>query len=115
MKLDFVKTFVAIALSALTAYFISTVDNSEFGSLIPIVVGIEGIITLIAALGLKISWMRTMANVKIASWIFYIAFAILNFYFAKKGVGIPAFIITNGIILLIYILLEYSLIKANKE
>lgn len=115
MKLDIIKTFVAVLLGAIATYIISLVNNDVSGMLFPIVAGIESVVILIAALGLKVDWLRTMANIKISSWVFFFLLFVLNFIFAKRGVSVSAFVITNGILIAIFILLFYSLIKANKK
>ena len=115
MKFNIVKTIIAIAASLLIAYAMYAYDKSGNGWLLPIVTFIESAVLLTCALGIKFEWLRTMANIKITSWIFFAICLIMNIIFAGRAFGVPAFIIANGAIVLVAILIIYSLTKANKE
>lgn len=114
MKFDIVKTIIAVAASALIAYGMYTWCISDKGYLLSIVSSVEIAILLISAIGIKIEWLRSMANVKIVSWIFFVAVLTINIIFSRNEFSTPAFIITNGCTLLLFMLISYSLIKANK-
>lgn len=115
MKLDIVKTIIAFAMSLLIAYGMYAFDASEHGWLLPSVSFVVMLLFLVSALGLKIEWMRSMVNVKIVSWLFVIIGLVVNIIFSRSNFDIPAFIISNGCISLLFLLLAYSLIKANKN
>lgn len=114
MKLDVVKTVIAVALSLLVAYGMYAFDASEHGWLLPGVTFVEMLLFLITALGLKIEWLRTMANIKIVAWVFFLIGLIANIIFSRFNFDVAAFILTNGCVSLIFALLVYSLAKANK-
>ncbi len=115
MKFNFVKALVAVALSALLAYALYSLDKSDNGLLLPIGGGILYLMTLVTALGINVTGVRSMANAKIVAWIFFFIFLVLNFIFSRSGFNVPTFIIVNGFILLVFILITYSLLKASKE
>lgn len=115
MKFNVVKTIIALAASLLVAYAMYAWDKSGNGWFLPVVAFIESGLLLTCALGIKFEWLRSMANIKITSWIFFIICVVMNVIFAGKPFSIPNFIISNGTVLLIASLIIYSLAKANKE
>lgn len=115
MKLDVVKTAVAVLLGALVAYMLSFCGVFAFVPTLPLICGIEFSIILTVALGLELSWMRTMANIRIVSWLFFVALLALNLILAFVCLSMPFFIIANGFATLIYILIVYSLGKNAKK
>lgn len=115
MKLELIKSFVAVAISALLGYALYSWCDNENGVLLSVGGGLVFAITLIYALGIKVEGVRSMVNSKITSWIFFAIFLILNVVFAKIDFKVSTFIIINGIILLVFILIVYSLLKVSKE
>lgn len=115
MKLDIVKTIIAMAASALIAYGMYTWCVSDKEVILSVSSFVEIAILLTAALGLKVDYLRSMANIKIVSWIFFIVVLIMNIIFSRNDFSTPAFIISNGCTILLFVLIVYSLIKANKN
>lgn len=115
MKFDLIKTIIAVLFSALIAYGLSFCIGFKFNLLYPIVAFIELAVIMVTAMGLNVTWMQTMANIKIISWIFFFAALILNLIFALLPVTQPLFIIANGLLVLVFLLSVYSMAKARKE
>jgi hypothetical protein len=115
MKFNVVKTVVAVAMSALIAYAYFAFSPWGNGALVSIGSFIENTIILITALGITIEGARTMANLKIVGWLFFLVSLVTNGIFAAINFGQPAYIIINGLILLIFVLVAYSIGKASKE
>ena len=115
MKLDVVKTIIAIAASALIAYGMYTWCVSDKGVLLSVFSFAEIAILLVSALGLKLEWLRSMANIKIVSWIIFVVILTMNIIFSRNEFSTPAFIISNGCTLLFFLLITYSLSKANSK
>lgn len=114
MKLDIIKTLIAIAVSALIAYGFYSFHHTENSLLLTLVVFIELFLTSFLILGLRFNLSRTTTNVRTVSSIFFILFLLLNigfsfFYFSK-----PLFIILHGLLVLIFILITYSIVKAKQ-
>ena len=115
MRFNVVKTIIAVVASLLIAYGMYAYDKSGNGWLLPIITFVESAVLLTCALGIKFEWLRTMVNIKITSWIFFAICLIMNIIFTGRAFSVPAFIIANGTVALVAILLIYSLAKANKE
>ena len=115
MKFNVVKTAVSVAISALIAYAYYAFSDSRNGGLVSIGSFIENSIMLITALGITIKGVRTMVNLKIVGWLFFLVSIISNSIFAAITFNQPSYIIVNGLILLIFVLVAYSIGKASKE
>lgn len=115
MKLDIVKTLIAISASALIAFGQYSWCVSDKAVLLSLFSFIETSAFLISALGLQVEWLRSMANVKVISWIFFFIELTMNIVFSRKDFSLSAFIVSNGCVLLFFFLIQYSLIKVNKN
>lgn len=114
MKFNIVKTLISIATSALLAYGQYVWNTSEHELLLTIGSFIVFAILLTGAIGIEISEVRSMVNSKIISWIFFIVAVIENIVLARCGFEVSTFIILNGLTILIYALINYSVINTSK-
>lgn len=114
MKFDIVKTIIAIAASLLIAYGLYATGVAENRWLLPIVAFLEVDLFLISAIGINFVWMGTMVNVKIISWLFFVISVVMNIIFGRFEYSVPAYVISNGGIILLFVLLIYSLSRSNK-
>lgn len=114
MKLDFIKTIIAIAVSGLIAYgffSFSTSINKDlltFGSFFFL------IITLTMTIGVNFKLPRTTTMVRTISAIFFTIALISNVVFSFIAFKEAIYIIVNGILFLIYGLTAYSIGKAKQ-
>lgn len=117
MKIDFIKTLIAIAISALLAYlcyFISNFDNVRV--LLTITTGVVFAITLVFTLGVTLNGdSRKAIMVKTTSGVFFTGFLALNLCFAFFNFNKPIFVIVNGILLLLYTLVANVIWKAKTK
>lgn len=115
MKIDAIKTIVAVLISALCTYGFSLYDIVSHNLLFLIVCFVEFAAVLTMGLGVSISGMRTMANVKVLSWLFFIGGFIGNLIIAFCGAPTPAIILVNGALMTVYLLVVSSLVKASRK
>lgn len=115
MKFDIVKSFIAIAISALIAYgCYSLYEEAQYNILFVIVTFLFLAVTSIFSIGVSSEYPRTSVMVKTTSWVFFFIGIALAIGFALMGFSKPALIITNGVILLIYILIINSIWKTKQ-
>lgn len=115
MKIDFVKTIIAVAISCLIAYGLYAICKvDELRCLLTIVSGIAMTITLAFTLGIKPKAERTALMFTTMSAIFFVVVAIMNLIFAFVNFNKPIFIILNGVILLVYALIANSMAKVKE-
>ncbi|MCZ2129317.1 MAG: hypothetical protein LC109_03520 [Bacteroidia bacterium] len=114
MKINFVQTIIAIAVSLLIAYGLYSFHDSENKILLSAGSFVFLAITLILTIGTSFELPRTTTNVRVVSGIFFAVALISNLIFTFIAFSIPSYVITNGILLLVFILIAYSINKAKQ-
>jgi len=114
MKIDFIKTLIAIAVSLLIAYGLYSFHESENKILLSAASFVFLAITLILTIGASFELPRTTNNVKVVSGIFFAIALISNLIFTFINFSVPSYVITNGILLLVFVLIAYSILKAKQ-
>lgn len=114
MKINFVQTIIAIAVSLLIAYGLYSFHDSENKILLSAGSFVFLAITLVLTIGTSFQLPRTTTNVRVVSGIFFAVALISNLIFTFISFSIPSYVITNGILLLVFILIAYSINKAKQ-
>lgn len=114
MKFNLIPFVISLFLSALLAYGLYSLSSDANKLLLSIGSFMFFIMTLGFMIGISFDSGRTAANAKIVAGIFFVTFLIVNSVFSIIGFSLPAFLITNGILLSVYLLIEYSLQKSNQ-
>jgi hypothetical protein len=109
MKINFVQTSIAIALSFLLAYGFYSFNKSEN----KLVLGIGSFIflasTLVVMIAMNFELNRTTSNIRVVSSVFFVFGLIINLIFSFILFSIASYIITNGIFLLLFLLIIFSI------
>ena len=114
MKVHFVQAIIAIAVSLLIAYGLYSFHDSENKILLSAGSFVFLAVTLILTIGTSFELPRTTTNVRVVSGIFFAIALISNLVFTFLNFSIPSYIIINGILLLVFILIAYSINKAKQ-
>ena len=114
MKINFLKSILALAISLLMSYGLFSFKVSENKILLSVGSFIYFAITLITLFSLSFEQPRTTTNIKVISIIFFILGFISNVIFTFINFAIPIYIVLNGILLLLFILIAYT-IKSKNE
>ena len=114
MKINFIQTIIAIAMSLLIAYGLYSFHIFENKLLLSAGSFVLLSATLILTLGTSFELPRTTTNVRVVSGIFFIVALISNLIFTFIDFSIPSYIIINGIALLVFISIAYSIIKSKQ-
>jgi ABC-type glycerol-3-phosphate transport system permease component len=114
MKIDFIKTFIALAVSALIAYGFSSFHHSENSQLLVFASFSELFLSSFLILGLRFELNRTTANVRTLASIFFVVFLLTNVVFSFVTFSQQLYVIINGILFLIGVLIVYSIIKVKQ-
>ena len=109
MKINFVQTIIAIALSLLISYGLYSFHNSENKMLLSVGSFVFLALTLIITIGASFELPRTTTNVKVVSGVFFAVALISNLIFTFIKFSVPSYVIINGILLLVFILIAYSI------
>ena len=109
MKLNFILTTIALCTSALIAYGFYSFGNSDtklllsFGSFVTLA------FTLVFTIGVNFPLPRTSINLKTISVIFFVFSFVSNLIFAFFSFSTPIYVTINGMLLMIYCLILYSI------
>ena len=115
MKVNVVFLVIALAIAGLIGYaFYSTNKGEANCVLLAIGSGCMIAASLSSSLAVSFKGRGGTGNIKIVSVLFLLVFLISNIVFGFTGVSVPAYIIVNGLLLLVYILIVYSLYRATK-
>jgi hypothetical protein len=114
MKINFVQTIIAVAVSLLIAYGLYNFHSSENKILLCAGSFVFFAITLILTTGTNFELSRTTTNIKVVSGIFFAMALIGNLIFTFTNFSVPSYVIINGILLLVFILIVYSIYKAKQ-
>jgi hypothetical protein len=116
MKLNFVMTLISLGIASLAAYGFYAMNGGElYVLLLTISSGVALFVTLTGWLGISFTGHGSTVNIRVVSGIFTVLFIISNLIFSFTRIIRAPYIIVNGILLLIYILIVYSLVKTFKE
>ncbi len=114
MKINFIPTLIALALSVLIAYGLYFFHIGENKILLGFGSALFFGLTLILTYGVSYELPRTGVNVRVVSGIFFLIGLIENIVFSFLNYSIPIYVITNGVLILIYILISYFIFKARQ-
>ncbi len=114
MRINLIKTILALGISALIAYALYSFHESENKLLLSGGSFLFLATTLVLSIGTSFQLPRTTTNVRVVSGIFFALALISNLIFTFIAFSVPSYIITNGILLLIFILIVYSINKAKQ-
>ena len=110
MKIDLLKTTIAILICALLAYASYETCRVESARWI---ISIGSFITLsipfTLALGVLAKKERSLVLLSVLSWIMFAVEIVVNFCFILVDFSIPAYVVVNGLLFLLYMLV-YSFI-----
>lgn len=71
-------------------------------------------VTLIITIGASFELPPTTTNIRVVSGVFFVVALISNLIFTFINFSVPSYVITNGILLLVFILIAYSINKAKQ-
>jgi hypothetical protein len=114
MKVNFIKSIIAITLSGLIAYGFYSFHISENKLLLSAGSFVFVALTLILTIGISFDLSRTSINVRTVSAIFFLVAMTSNIIFLFVSFSVPLYIISNGILILLYTLITYSILRTKQ-
>lgn len=114
MKIDLIKTIIAIIVSGLIAFGFYHFHHSENKLLLSLGSLLFTTITLVWTIGVSFKFSRTTTVVRTVSGIFFGIALLTNLIFSLTDFSVPFYVIVNGILVLIYWLIIYTIAKAKQ-
>lgn len=111
-----IKGFGALISVLFTALAVYILYVCRGGIDLPVMIagGVTILATSFMGMAVRVEPPRTGALNSVASWCFCAGFFALNILFALFGAGMPAILITNGLLLIIYLVVIRALIRARQ-
>lgn len=115
MKINTVPIIIAIAICALLAYaFYAFCKTPGQEALLAIGGFICLFVPMATALAMRFEEKRTSANVAVLGWVFFLILLVSHIVFAFINFHTPVYIIVNGLLLLAFVGIAYSVGKARQ-
>ena len=115
MKINNVLTLIILVLSSLLGYWVySVVDTDAHAALAGILSTLCLAIPLILGFGVSYTTSVSLVNVRVLSCVLFLLMLILHFYYAATGISMPYYVLINGILICIYVLIVYAIIKSKQ-
>jgi hypothetical protein len=114
MKINFVPTIIAIAVSLLISYGLYSFNSTQNKILLSAGSFMFLATALVMTIGISFELPRTTTNVRAVSGLFFTIALIGNLIFTFINFSIPSYVIINGILLLVFLLIAYSINKAKQ-
>ena len=110
MKINIFLSSISIVLACLFGILAFNIaEGNENDTICGVGSGVCFVTTLIPMMGLQYESTRQGTNIRILSSVFFVIFLISHFCFAIFGVKMPFYIISNGILLIIYLAIYYKI------
>lgn len=110
-SLYFVITILISGLLAWGGYAISSYDDRSVFVLVALFLSLS--VTSVCGLAIQYEEHRSGVSVRTASWMFFFIALVMDYIFAFFHFNIPLFVICNGLIILIVILIANSIYKTK--
>ncbi len=115
MKFDFIKSLIALGISALIAYgFYSICNYDGLRWLLTITSGVILTILGVFAVGITPKAERTAIVMQVFSAAVFAVMGVINFVFSFFDFNKPLFVILNGACLLLYALIAVSIYRKQQ-
>ena len=113
MKIKVIPLIIVLGISAILSYGIFSFCTSDNATIMALIGGLMSFLTLTASFGITITNGGKSINIKVLSLVFFVLGLISNIIFAYVHCKTPTYIIVNGLIILIWLLIVYGLSKTE--
>lgn len=114
MKINSLNCLIALLIGALLTYGLVALDSNTMKGAIGIGAFIFLASTLTGAIGITFSEARIGVNVRILSFVFFIVALFINLFFAILTTSQTGYVVTCGIVFLIYVLIAQAIFSAKQ-
>lgn len=114
MKFNIVQTLFALAISGLIGYGFYHFNQGELKLFLGTGSFIFLSLTLIPTIGINFILPRTTRVIKTVSGVFFLLAFISSLIFSYINFSVPGYVIINGILILLFTLLAYSIQRAKQ-
>jgi len=114
MKLNGFLTFISAALAGLIAFGIFIANSGDtYRVLVTIGAALSMFVTLGGMIAVSSPNGGTM-NIRVVSGLFFVALLITHIVFSFVSISLPPYVIITGLLLMVYLLICYGVMRALK-
>lgn len=114
MKANIFLTMISLLLALLVGYLAYNIaEGKDNDVLCGIGTSVCLVATLVPMMGMQYESGRLGTNIRILSALFFFMFLISNFCFAGFGINTAYYIITNGMMLVIFLAILYKMLNVE--
>lgn len=115
MKINTILALITMVMSVLLGIWVfSIVEGNSHALLAGVFSTICFAIPLILGLCVSYNTSAMIVNIRTISLVFLVIMLVSHFYYAAKGVNMPSYIVTNGILICIYAAIVYAIVKSKQ-
>lgn len=114
MKINSIKAIIAICVSGLIAYGFYSFHKTDSKLLLSLGSFVFLSLTLLFTLSISFSLSRTTTMIRTVSGIFFAIAFVSNLLFSFFNFSTPIYVIINGIAIMTYALIAYSVSRAKQ-
>jgi hypothetical protein len=114
MKINTIKVIIAICVSGLIAYGFYSFHKTDNKLLLSLGSFVFLSLTLLFTLSISFSLSRTTTMIRTVSGIFFAIAFVSNLLFSFFNFSTPIYVIINGIVIMAYALIAYSIGRAKQ-
>lgn len=112
MKINNVLSFIILVFSSLLGYWVYSVAETDTHATLAGVLSAICLATpLILGFGVSYNTSVVLVNIRALSCVLFLLMLIMHFYYAYTGITMPYYVLINGILLCIYAVIAYVIIK----
>lgn len=114
MKINPLNCLIAFLIGALLTYGLVALDSNMMKGLIGIGAFIFIVSTLTGAIGVIFDEARIGVNLRILSFFFFMVALLINLFFAILSTSQTGYVVTCGVVFLIYVLIAQAIFSAKQ-
>ncbi|MGZ5198827.1 MAG: hypothetical protein ACXWC4_03575 [Telluria sp.] len=114
MKIHPLNCLIAVLLGALLTYGIAAIDSNTMKATVAVGCFLFLVTTLAGGVGITFERSRAGANVRIVSMVFFVLGLFLNLFFAMFAPYQTSYIITSGVLFLVYVLIAQAIFTSAR-
>ena len=116
MKLNVFLIFISVAVAGLSAFgFYMANEGDAYRILITVGSAVSLFVTMGGMLALSIPARGALANIRLVSGLFFLVLLIEHVVFSFTGILYPPYIVVTGILLVLYALTVYFLLRVSSR
>ncbi|WP_295994903.1 hypothetical protein [Rugamonas sp.] len=114
MKIHPLNCLIAALLGALLAYAVAAIDSNVIKGSSAVGAFLSLSLTLAGALGISYADGRTGVNVRIVSFVFFIAALLVNLLWAWFALSQGSYVVTLSLVFLLYVLIAQAIYSTRQ-